>query len=949
MAKQQILFVLLLAILCQFSFTLTVSQNALPVKYTLGNWTTCSRFCNGVQNRTVVCTDYKCLPVNETRCVSAGLTRPADQQVCNYCPYEFYATNWGGCSQTCAFNNSQSIQYGLQTRSRQCYNIPTPGATPQTALDAACTTNNVPAPPISRICNTELCGAQYSFLIVNTQSFCSASCGNSNDVTLDWIARNVTCIDSTGQVVADQLCLNQGLIKPANVTLCNTQPCTPSYQVTAEWGPCTDSTTSQFGRPIACGGGYSIRTLACYDPTTLTYTVIQPGQAIANNPCGSRAPLIVQPCNTQACLTEYNWYTGAFGGCFPKCSADAYANRTVTCIDSTTNATVADSFCLNFAPKPTTVQPCYSCRPTIAISAPTACSAPCTNSTSFPTQDRIVSCVDEAGTTLASASCAAFVSSLPDYPGAFPYTRRSICNTQRCSNFVWTVVNATTCSQVCYNATATPGVYGITTRAIACIDSDAGTVVADSFCSSIVNARPPVNTTCNTQACTFSWQTSAYGGCNLPCTSSGQAPGNQTRDVYCVAQDHPTYPVLNSYCDHLPNKPNATRICNTEPCDAAFKFFVSEWGTCSVACASITNSNAGGIQTRTVACVDSIGIVQNNTRCNAIGFPTPPTSRACNTQACGYYYRYSNWNGCSLNCASSSSVVGTETRTVECVDGTTGNTFPLATCQTNTNQTIPATRRVCNTHSCLNQYSYVTGAWGPCASGCGNQTREVYCVDQLGQRVNETFCDREASQTNANGVLSKPSATQLCPACTPQWQISEWTTCSTPCTQPDLGLIGTQTRQVRCLDPFGQISTGCPISRPFDRQPCNTHNCTNIVFQSVQLPCNKTCGGGYAPINVTCVDANAGQPVAESACTLLGLTKPPTLIPCNTAACSYSYIVSAWGPCVYGLNQTRNLACYSAEAKSLLPDNTLCAGLTAPATSRPCVDKLVCEDCAPPV
>jgi hypothetical protein len=120
-------------------------------------------------------------------------------------------------------------------------------------------------------------------------------------------------------------------------------------------------------------------------------------------------------------------------------------------------------------------------------------------------------------------------------------------------------------------------------------------------------------------------------------------------------------------------------------------------------------------------------------------------------QSCDTNYTYSwqigNWSSCNATTCGAS---GTQTRTVTC-KRSDGQTVADSFCGTK-----PATSQSC-TGACT--YTWAYGNWGPCSVTCGygTQYRSVYCRNNAGQTVADSFCP----------AASRPAGSQSCYAGVP--------------------------------------------------------------------------------------------------------------------------------------------------------------------------------------
>lgn len=222
--------------------------------------------------------------------------------------------------------------------------------------------------------------------------------------------------------------------------------------------------------------------------------------------------------------------------------------------------------------------------------------------------------------------------------------------------------------------------------------------IFDGSCGMGERVRPLVckDMLTNTQAAEFNCRLAAVPQtvqlCNVPCDTDwfyyedwGQCDrecggGIQTRTVSC-------YDSLGNNattdCSARSTRPRRQQSCNTNDCPT-FDWAYSAWSSCSVSC-------GGGVQSRSVLCVDHRGESVPDFKCDLTLLES--TAQACNADACpATYWELGTWGACSESCGG-----GTSTRTVTCMSG--GSTATEATC-TNNGLTKPDTSRTCNTAPC---------------------------------------------------------------------------------------------------------------------------------------------------------------------------------------------------------------------------------------------------------
>ncbi|XP_054475061.1 papilin b, proteoglycan-like sulfated glycoprotein [Anoplopoma fimbria] len=170
---------------------------------------------------------------------------------------------YGQCSASC--------NGGMQYRSVEC-SVQDP-ANPRVVEESHCITQRLQRPHSQQACNMHPCAAEYS---VSSFSVCSVTCGEGQQT------REVTCLGSRGERLADQAC--SGLARPPSVQACRRPACHThiTWHVT-DYGLCTRS----------CSGGVRERKVGCFDTDLNPYPEARCGTATK--------PLSVETCNSQPC------------------------------------------------------------------------------------------------------------------------------------------------------------------------------------------------------------------------------------------------------------------------------------------------------------------------------------------------------------------------------------------------------------------------------------------------------------------------------------------------------------------------------------------------------------------------------------------------------------------------------------------------------------------------
>jgi len=263
-----------------------------------------------------------------------------------------------------------------------------------------------------------------------------------------------------------------------------------------------------------------------------------------------------------------------------------------------------------------------------------------------------------------------------------------------------------------------------------------------------------------------------------------------------------------------------------------YKWVGQGFGTCSPIDADMGCGR--GTQTQPLICQHTNSSVQVATAKCAFSLK-PAMSQLCSIACAGVHWSYTAWGACSAACG-----VGTQTRTVACVnaDGQSSGTG----CDEGTK---PPASRNCNVHACP-QHRWMYSEFGECSASCGGgkQSRNAVCVDALGRAVAESNCDG-----SPRDVVSQACNSHACGAA--YWVGGQWTACNATC-----GNNARSTRDVWCYNGTATIAdascdggTKLATSRECNSAPCS------VYFNSITkwTACDKTCAGTRTR-NVSCVD-----------------------------------------------------------------------------------------------
>lgn len=263
-----------------------------------------------------------------------------------------------------------------------------------------------------------------------------------------------------------------------------------------------------------------------------------------------------------------------------------------------------------------------------------------------------------------------------------------------------------------------------------------------------------------------------------------------------------------------------------------------------------------------------------------------PRIEGCQLQPCPAFWDVGEWSECSKTCGP-----GYQHRQVICrqTQGHRGNStvvVPTSFCDVTD---MPETTTVCQLKICSEWQ--IRSEWTECSVPCGvgQRSREVVCVDNLGDVVLDEECN----------MALRPQDLQNCDkgVCASSWFYSLWSDrCSADCGE------GSRSRLVVCM--MSQTNS-LPLDnckeedKPDKLMPCDLGPCTQRVewYTGPWGQCSSECGNGTQDRGVVCVLQNNDQLEVTSDDSCSHLPRPPSAQICNLKSCSAQWYMTDWSSC----------------------------------------------------
>ncbi|XP_062327135.1 thrombospondin type-1 domain-containing protein 4-like isoform X1 [Osmerus eperlanus] len=263
---------------------------------------------------------------------------------------------------------------------------------------------------------------------------------------------------------------------------------------------------------------------------------------------------------------------------------------------------------------------------------------------------------------------------------------------------------------------------------------------------------------------------------------------------------------------------------------------------------------------------------------------TRPSSQEepCSLQPCPAFWDIGEWSECSKTCG-----LGMQHRQVLCRQVYANRTLNVHTtlCR---HLERPETASTCQLKICSEWQ--IRSEWSTCSVPCGvgQRAREVRCVSNVGDFVEDEECNMKLRPSDAENCDMGP--------CAKSWFLTEWgNRCSAECG------MGVRTRGVLCLT--NHISSlpleGCGHERPPDSQVCNQGPCESRIdwFTGPWSQCSAECGTGSQQRVVVCLmktdEGHTVMPPYECS----SLDRPLGQQTCHIKACGAKWYHTDWSAC----------------------------------------------------
>ncbi|XP_054260593.1 thrombospondin type-1 domain-containing protein 7A-like [Macrosteles quadrilineatus] len=481
-------------------------------------------------------------------------------------------------------------------------------------------------------------------------------------------------------------------------------------------------------------------------------------------------------------------------------------------------------------------------------------------------------------------------------------TKSTTSNLPLCSHkYRWLASKWSTCTLPNVMAEVVCG-GGLQFRNITCVAAQGGQPLPTKACHTI--PPPPTVQRCEV-ACPRDCEVGPWGvwGPCLPqhCPPSDEAnlsaKGHRKRTRAVVVPPS----ALGLEC------PSLTEV---QPCahPACYSWTVDAWGACQLEPGAAAKCGTGR-RTRRVACTTHTDATEFKEVVADWLCPQlkPPTEEPC-LLPCPYdcvVSGWSNWSPCSQSCSTRNKLaMRYRNRTIIAPHGPGGHPCP------DPDEMLQMDG--CNSHGC-HGYSWLTLPWQPCNASCdsgeGVQVREVWCVQDNQDMVNESKCE----------LLPKPATSRSCVQdCPVQCEVSpwsEWSPCPPQNCQPNGTRAGpTQQSRYRVVvegSDCGPLEETRECFTP--SEPCPRHQWGTGEWSQCQVAHDVRCGHGLRTRDLWCNEEGTDRKVELRFCLATRAPLPVTVQRCHMD-CHVPCQLTEWSswslcqqPCSGKRSRTRQL------------------------------------------
>ncbi|XP_009700984.1 PREDICTED: thrombospondin type-1 domain-containing protein 4, partial [Cariama cristata] len=306
-----------------------------------------------------------------------------------------------------------------------------------------------------------------------------------------------------------------------------------------------------------------------------------------------------------------------------------------------------------------------------------------------------------------------------------------------------------------------------------------------------------------------------------------------------------------------------------------------------------------------------------------------PEEEACNLFPCPAFWDIGEWSECSKTCG-----LGMQHRQILCRQMYANRTLTVQQYRCH-HLEKPETTSTCQLKICSEWQ--IRTEWTSCSVPCGvgQRTRDVKCVSNLGDVVDDEECNMKLRPNDIENCDMGP--------CAKSWFLTEWSDrCSAECGD------GVRTRSVVCMT--NHVSSlpleGCGSNRPSGTTPCNNGPCAGKVewFAGGWTQCSTECGSGTQQREVICVRKTEGNFDVLNPYECSYLEKPPSQQSCYLKPCGSKWFHTEWSTCsrsCEGGFRVREVRCLSDDMTA----STQCDPQLKPEEKEPCNT----QDCIPEI